>query len=139
MIRPVLKKDYKQVYQLGNLLHQDYEKLYPLDKMLKYPYFHLIVYEEKGKILGFLSYTDLRVTLDILDVVVHQDYRKRHIASNLIDYAITGAHPGCEMFIEVDVNNNQAISLYEKFGFEIINTRKNYYEQTDAYVMKRVI
>ena len=37
--------------------------------------------------------------------------------------------------LEVAVNNEPAISLYKKFGFEIISTRKNYYDNVDAYLM----
>ena len=36
---------------------------------------------------------------------------------------------------KVDVNNKNAIKLYQKFGLEIINTRKDYYENSDAYLM----
>lgn len=42
----------------------------------------------------------------------------------------------------VQVNNNEAISFYKKFGFEITATRIHYYKRInppDAYVLQKVI
>ena len=40
--------------------------------------------------------------------------------------------------LEVRKENIPAIELYKKFGFEIVTTRKNYYQnQEDAYLMGR--
>jgi ribosomal-protein-alanine N-acetyltransferase len=41
--------------------------------------------------------------------------------------------------LEVRKSNTPAIKLYQKFDFSIINTRKNYYENEDAYLMGREI
>ena len=40
------------------------------------------------------------------------------------------------IMLEVSTDNRPAINLYKKVGFQIINVRKNYYENKDAYVMK---
>lgn len=39
--------------------------------------------------------------------------------------------------LEVKVTNNPALDLYEKFGFEVVGKRKNYYTQTgeDAFIL----
>ena len=139
MILEVSKEDYPKIYELGTILHPNYKVLYPLDNVLNNEVFKIIVYKEQGEVLGFLSYNDLKESIDILDVVVDEKFRRKHIASTLLDYIITGAIVGCEIFIEVDKNNISAISLYEKFGFEIIDIREKYYQDSDAYVMKRVI
>ena len=47
--------------------------------------------------------------------------------------------PKMIFLLEVAVDNDVAINLYEKFGFKIIHTRKKYYGKKDAYVMERVI
>ncbi|WP_319423275.1 ribosomal protein S18-alanine N-acetyltransferase [Pleurocapsa sp. FMAR1] len=41
--------------------------------------------------------------------------------------------------LEVNVNNSQAINLYQKFGFQVAGKRKNYYQKTgdDALILWR--
>lgn len=42
----------------------------------------------------------------------------------------------------VQVNNESAIEFYKKFGFEIVETKKQYYkriEPSDAYVLQKTI
>ena len=56
----------------------------------------------------------------------------------MIDYFLSN-YDSKDIILEVDVNNNSAIRLYEKFGFSVISTRKKYYNGNDAYVMKRVV
>lgn len=44
------------------------------------------------------------------------------------------------VFLHVQVNNESAIKFYEKFGFEIVEEKKNYYkriEPADAYVLQK--
>ena len=50
---------------------------------------------------------------------------------------ITSSTPKMTFLLEVAVDNDVAIKLYEKFGFKIIHTRKKYYGKKDAYVMER--
>jgi ribosomal-protein-alanine N-acetyltransferase len=46
---------------------------------------------------------------------------------------------GCDVFLEVRVDNEPAIRLYEAEGFEKVSVRKNYYRRVgkDAVVMRR--
>lgn len=37
--------------------------------------------------------------------------------------------------LEVAVNNKSALNLYKKLGFKIVTIRKNYYENSDGYLM----
>ena len=43
------------------------------------------------------------------------------------------------IMLEVNENNRNAISLYKRCGFEVINKRKNYYGSDTALIMKRVV
>jgi ribosomal-protein-alanine N-acetyltransferase len=50
------------------------------------------------------------------------------------------ARDGKAMMLEVDVNNNDAIELYLKNGYEKLNIRKDYYGYgKDAQIMKRAL
>lgn len=44
------------------------------------------------------------------------------------------------IFRHVQVNNESAIEFYKKFGFEVVDLKKNYYkriEPADAYVLQK--
>lgn len=46
----------------------------------------------------------------------------------------------CFLFRHVQINNEGAIKFYEKFGFEIVEQKENYYkkiEPADAFVLQR--
>jgi len=73
-------------------------------------------------------------------IVVNINFRKKGIASRLINFFEEKyTKKGDSILLEVAVNNEAAVSLYKKIGFEIINIRKKYYDKIDAYVMKKVI
>ena len=138
MIREIENKDYEKIYELGKELHENFKSLYPLDKITQTDQIHLLVYEKNEEIVGFLTYTELQDTVDILDLVVDALHRRKKIATALIDYMITNINPTSTIYLEVSVENQAAIDLYEKFGFVKIHTRKKYYGTEDAYVMERV-
>lgn len=139
MIRKAEEKDYLSIYQLGELLHENYQNKYNLNELLQNEYFNLAVYEEDKQIVGFISYTSILDTTDIVDIIVIEPYRQKKIASNLMDYVITNSKPNTIFLLEVAVDNLAAINLYNKFGFKVIHTRKKYYGKKDAYVMERVV
>ncbi|EPI44418.1 ribosomal-protein-alanine acetyltransferase [Gardnerella vaginalis JCP8070] len=75
----------------------------------------------------------------IMTIGVEKEYQKRGIASNLLKTMIENAKSigAKRMLLEVKVNNNPALKLYEKFGFTKMGLRKRYYmpEGIDAYTM----
>ncbi len=138
MIREVKQKDFEKIYILGEYLHPNYRNTYDLEEIAKKNYYHIYVYEEKTNIIGFIMYLEIEDTTELIDIVIDKDYRQQKIATQLINRMITNSSPGGNIYLEVNKKNTPAIKLYEKFGFNIENTRKKYYGQDDAYVMKRV-
>ena len=60
------------------------------------------------------------------------------IATNLIGYLISDLGEELKLLtLEVASKNKAAISLYDKFGFEVVHTREKYYDGDDAYLMAR--
>lgn len=138
MIREVCVQDYEKIYELGSALQEDFKTLWNLEELLQHDYFKLIVFVLDGEVAGFLMYTVIDTMVDVMNLVVDKKYRRKHIATRLLDYLFTSSKPEDKFYLEVRVDNQAALSLYEKFGFQRIHTRKKYYGDTDAFVMERV-
>lgn len=138
MIRYAQLKDVERINELGELLHNNFVKLFKVDEMLKDKLAKILVFVEDNKVVGFIIATCLYETVDILSIIVDPLYRRKKVATNLLDYLFSEIDDEVETItLEVSVNNVNAINLYKKFGFEIINTRKKYYNGIDGYLMGR--
>ena len=74
----------------------------------------------------------------IVSIAVIDEHRRKGFGSVLVDEAIKGVKTvQCsELYLEVRCSNNDAVRLYEKLGFSIIQRLKAYYRDgEDAYVM----
>ena len=141
MIREFLETDFESIYDLGNEITNSFSQTNDLIQIRKDPYTKILVYLLKDKIVGFIMYTILEETIDILNIIVSKENRHQRIASCLIDYMISDMPSTIKSItLEVRKSNLPAINLYSKFGFEVINVRKKYYSNgEDAYLMGRVI
>ena len=140
MIRHFLESDFEAIYQLGNKISDNFSKTNNLKEIFKDKFTKILVYEKDNEVVGFLMYIELDDTVDILDIIVKEEYRKQNIASCLMDYMISELQDSVKLItLEVRKSNTPAIKLYEKFGFGIVNIRKSYYDTEDAYLMGRVI
>lgn len=138
MIRQARKSDEKQINELGLLLNKQYSKLFNLTKILKNKYNRFYVYELENKIIGFLHATVLFENVEIINIIIHPNYRNQKVASNLFDTLLSELSSDVKFItLEVSVHNKPAIAFYEKFGFEVISVRKNYYHDGDAYLLGR--
>ncbi|MBT1178749.1 ribosomal protein S18-alanine N-acetyltransferase [Bifidobacterium vespertilionis] len=88
---------------------------------------------------GFAGYWYDGDDAEIMDVGVAKASQRRGIAAALMGEIIRRArNQGARrMLLEVAVNNDPALALYRRFGFEPIGLRKRYYqpEGIDAHVM----
>lgn len=137
MIRVATIEDIPAIESLGTLLFPNFTELYHVQNILDETFSKLFVAEENGNIVGFLHVTELYENMDIVNIVVDPNHRRKGIASLLLDYAFDDASSSVQIAtLEVDVENVAAIALYKKFGFEVMHTRKNYYQnERDAYLM----
>lgn len=140
MIREASIEDDDSILKLGMLINPQYTKLFSLNKILKDPNAKIMVYEENQNVLGFVHIIELEELIDIINIVVDDNYRKNGIGSKLIEHIINNAQEKVtKITLEVEVNNKAAIKLYEKYNFEILGTREKYYNGIDAYTMGRWI
>lgn len=138
MIRYFNLNDIDRIYELGEYFGDSFKKTNDLKEIYKNKYTKILVYEEKEKILGFIMYTELEDSVDIISIIVDEQFRKKKVASCLIDYMISDLNNTVKLItLEVRKSNIPAINLYQKFGFEIVSIRKNYYKDEDAYLMSR--
>lgn len=88
------------------------------------------VAKNDDKVLGFVLIEETPYDFDILEIVVDKGLRGRGIGTQLMQKVMQFAKQTCKekATIEVAFDNVAAISFYEKFGFEKIHERKNYYK-----------
>ena len=94
-----------------------------------------------------VGYGGMQCVLDegqITDIAVHPEYRRRGIAAAILQAMIDhGRSIGLSVFfLEVRVSNQPAIALYrDRFGFEVLGTRRNFYQhpREDAWNMRLLL
>ncbi|MDR7328581.1 ribosomal protein S18-alanine N-acetyltransferase [Corynebacterium guangdongense] len=77
---------------------------------------------------------------EVHTIGVDPAYQGRGLGRALMDQMVHAADAvDAQMFLEVRTDNGPAIGLYEKYGFTVLATRKNYYQPSgaDAYTMAR--
>ena len=108
-----------------------------------------IVAEISGKIIGYImckiehgfsNFKKLGFVKKghVVSVAVIDEHRRKGFGSVLVDEAVKGVKTvqGSELYLEVRCSNNDAVKLYEKLGFSIIQRLNSYYRDgEDAYVM----
>jgi ribosomal-protein-alanine N-acetyltransferase len=112
-----------------------------LEEELYNPHASFLVAEaEDGGVVG---YAGLHVVLDegyIDNIAVEPDARRHGVASALLDiYCRFAAANLAFLTLEVRAANLPAIALYEKYGFQQVAVRRNYYQHPteNAVIMTR--
>ena len=137
MIRRANKEDISSINELGSLVNPNFINTYNIQEYINNSNYIILVNEEESInglliIYSNIDYYELEI------IVVGQKYRKKGIATNMLNYFLDN-YEKKDILLEVDTNNNDAIKLYDKVGFIIINTREGYYRGKDAYIMQRVV
>lgn len=87
----------------------------------------------KGIITGFYGFWQILEEAHITNIATHPDYRKKGVATFLMLDLVNECYKKMIKYITLEVreSNIPAISLYDKFGFSTIGTRKNYYQDNN--------
>lgn len=139
MIKELSIEDSESFLELGNLINPNFCKTHDLAYVIDEDCYCVYGYYEKGKLIAFLLILITLDSDDICDIVVDPDYRKKGIASKLLDNYFSSKNDGDFIFLDVNVNNVPAINLYKKYGFEVVNIRKGYYDGVDGYLMEKMV
>lgn len=132
IIRNYTAIDIKSIEKIAEDLHENYE--FKLNEFTK-----CLVLEENKNIIGFITYAIIYETSEIIDIVIDKENRNKGYASKLLEKVIDDIMKNncLNITLEVSVENSFAIKLYKKYGFEIVSTRKGYYNGVDAYLMNK--
>ena len=92
---------------------------------------HVIWKIEKKKIIGFVSFFHVKDEIEIIKICIIKSYQRKNYGSILINEIKKLKIK--KIFLEVSVENVNAINFYFKNGFEKIGIRKGYYAKNRSY------
>ncbi len=127
MIRKLELSEYQKV---ETLFQEEFESL-TFNSMN--PFEKIYVYED-NLIKGFISYSVIYERCELNYLAVLKPFQNQKIGTKLLQFMIE-KEKDKEISLEVRQDNKKAISLYQKWGFKIVGSRKNYYHEKDAYLM----
>lgn len=92
-----------------------------------------------GDIVGYAGFWYDGDDAELMTIGVAASHQRRGIAARLLTTLIdeAGRQGAARMLLEVRVDNDPALALYRRFGFERLGLRRRYYqpEGIDAYTM----
>ena len=134
MISKLTKEEVQEVIQLGTMLNSNFSKLFHIENLN--PNETIYIYKENNINKGFIHIQNGLDIIDLLNIIVKPKYQNQGIGSVLLKYIIDNKQDK-KIMLEVRSKNINAIKLYQKYDFKIINIRKNYYKDDDAIIMER--
>ena len=129
--------------QMKNTLYSDFDNFWSynvLKQELENENTTYVIAKEKEDVVGFAGISICFDEATLNNIVVKKSCRGRGIGGELLESLIDicGDLNVKTFTLEVDVSNEPAIHLYEKFGFKNLGIRKKYYNNSrDAYIMTK--
>ncbi len=117
--------------ELGNNIWNRLE----INDLLKKTDFYSTIFLEQKKIEGFGMFFEVDNFLDLYSLFVSPKYRKRGIATTIIDCAVNHCKKKnlIKIVLEVNEKNTKAYNFYISRSFKKIGRRKNYYQLGGNY------
>ena len=100
-------------------------------------YTKVYAYKIDNKYVSFIVGQILYENAEIIDIYVTPDYRRKGIAKQLMNTIINNDEIK-NITLEVNINNKNAILLYNSLGFKEAAKTKGYYNGEDALLMLKV-
>ena len=99
----------------------------------------VLVEAEQAVVRGYAGFWYDGEDAELMTIGVGKAYQRQGIAAALLQVLVDEAkrQGASRMLLEVRVDNDPALALYQRFGFERMGLRKRYYqpEGIDAYTM----
>ncbi len=139
-IRPMKFDDIDSVYRLELKLFASPWPRFFFENDLNLSYTIAFVSIFQKQIIGYALGSCISDELHIQNIAIDKQWQRKGIAKKLMARMEEEAVArNCRHFyLEVRINNQPAIKLYEKLGYNILYTRYHYYlDRDDAYVMTK--
>ena len=101
----------------------------------------IIIAREADQLVGFALF-DISVVdsfAHLLKIIVVPSCRKQGKAQDILKFSLLSLETEWgikKYFLEVEITNKNAVKLYEKLGFKIIHTKRDFYGMgRDAFIM----
>lgn len=94
-------------------------------------------YMDGDTVLGYLEIRLVDGVVDIMNLFVNEDARRKKVATSLMNEMIEKEKFN-RIMLEVNENNYPAIRLYTKLGFKEISIRERYYDEDTALIMEMI-
>ena len=123
-VSPCKKSDYDVLSQIEKSIFQDPISKIELKNFEEQPAYKIWKIEEK-KIVGFVSFFNVKDEIEIIKICIIKSHQRKNYGSILIN-EIKKLNVK-KIFLEVSMENLNAINFYLKNGFQKIGVRKGYY------------
>ena len=135
-ISEVTVQDLPKINELENQLNLNKTKLIFFNQTLSNKNFKFIKLVLKKKIIGFLQFSLNKRECDIISIGILKKFQNMGYGQLLVEHLKSLNLK--KIFVEVSVNNENAIMFYQKLNFFKIGLRKNYYkkQKSDAILLK---
>lgn len=138
------KMSIEDLKSIKNVLASEFDNFWSYDVLeeeLECDNSYVIVAKvDENTIVGFAGLKVILDEADIMNIVVKKDFRHNGIGSFLLENLINHSKDLNlkTITLEVNENNLSAIRLYDKFSFDKLGIRKNYYDGiSDAIIMSK--
>lgn len=127
---------YRSIFPKKNITEKEVEGIFKNEPAT------VFVIEVQKNFVGFIYFLTILDEIEIIDVGVDENFRKKGIGKKLMRHVIHHAQTKnvTRILLEVRADNMAAIHLYESLGFIFVRSRADYYEDgCDARVYELII
>ena len=135
MIKKAKKENLKDLYDLEKKVFQN-DPFALTKNAFRYHILknNLYIFEKDEKIVGYILWLERKDYFRLYSLAIDINFQGLGIASKLLEYSFEKLR-NKNFSLEVKTKNIKAIKLYEKYQFKIKKVLKDYYEDSDGYLM----